>query len=145
MSVKLEYVCNSYTVRIEIKLTFMETDLINSLVGTPPLVLKRRVNIAENQPKLLAALERIEKACGVMFDFEVDWVSILPLMNENWADNCGIIIYDSYLASLAANIEQMCKDDLTKEAFVEKVQSKKLIRFVLDTTEKPNSYVDCPI
>jgi len=133
-----------YWRNFRLMLLLSQNDLLTSLAGEGLMTLRRRIDIANAQEDLVNNLGRIEKATGVKYDFEVDWVAILPVMSEDHGNQVGSIVYKNYLKELASNIERLCKDELGKEAFVEKTQEKKLIRFVLDTKEKPNGgYSDC--
>jgi len=102
------------------------------------LTLASRKGIAGAQGKYLAGnLEKLKTATGVGdWEIEADFEQIL----ENWKKGkggkvdtndlnmVGDRIYMDYLGALTASIIKLCKNDLGKEAFVEAVGEKKIVR-----------------
>jgi len=114
-------------------------DLMNSLKGAGPLSLEQRKNIADHVPKMTELLERLKNATGVEYDCEVDFPSVATLIKgTSYESRLGDIIYESYLGGLITNLENLCKDELAREAWLDKTNARKLIRIVVDATEAKN-------
>lgn len=106
-------------------------DLSKTCSGDSGLSVATRKNIQDNEPARKTNLGRINKAVGIEFELEHDWVALAKVAAERgYEDRVGEIIYDWYLSSLAGNLESLCKDDMSKEAVAEACE-KKTIAFVL--------------
>ena len=108
------------------------------------LPLAARKNIKEKESKRDDNLARIEKATGQKYTFEVDISSIHNALAAAQKDRVGTHIYDSYLTPLADNIEKLCKDDMSKEAFVDATKTRK-ITLIPDGQKSPSYHPICSL
>jgi hypothetical protein len=119
-------------------------DLVKCLAGEGALTLLTRKNIKDREVDRKANLARIEKACGISFDLEVDWPALdAAATAAKYPNRIGDFVYKYYLDGIASNLEKLCKDDMCKEAFVE-ANDKKLIHFSLvPDSEMEGKYTVC--
>lgn len=113
----------------------------HTFMGNPVLPLAARVDIASSQEKRDEFVSRISAAVGKPFTFETDWNALTPLLVTRGYENRHGEVMTWYLEPLASNMENLCKDELGKEAINEKFPSDGLVRFVNDTSA--TGYAQC--
>lgn len=118
-------------------------DLSVTCSGDSVMNVATRKNIQDFEGKRDENLARINKAVGLEFSLDIDWVPFAKLLSATQAykDRIGWMIYEAYLESLADNLETLCKDEMSKEA-VQEACDKKTIRFALDENLE-RGYGDC--
>jgi len=95
-----------------------------------PMTVATRKNIKDSEPDRKKNLTSLQKATGIEFEVDVDWVDAAEVSNaRGYTDRVGEIIYSWYLGGLASNVEQFVKDAIQKESFVEAFGEKKTIAF----------------
>jgi len=90
-----------------------------------PLIIRK--GIRDNEVFLKENLEKINKAVGKEFEFEADWATVVPLLDPQNKDKIGELYQKDVMSHLAQNIIQICKNETTKEAFVEATSASKII------------------
>lgn len=106
-------------------------DLLQTCSGDAGLSIAARKNIRDAQVHLDKNVAQLEKATGIQFEVQIDWGTFAPVAKERkFEANAGDLVYKQYLGSIASHAETLCKDNMSKEAFVEAC-SKKTINFVL--------------
>ncbi len=98
------------------------------------LPLSVRKNIKETEVKRDDNLAKIKQILNCEFSFECDMETIFDAAPESFKNDIGKIIHEQYLGGLAENLAQIMKDEMSVEAFLEAVPSKK-ISFKLDELE----------
>lgn len=94
------------------------------------LALSDRKNIKDHEANRDKHLATLNKATGLAFEIEVDWVSYVSFVKgEGYEGRIGEAVYDRYFGGLAANIAKICSEPMGKEAFLE-LCGKKTINFV---------------
>lgn len=112
------------------------SDLAKACSGDGPLTVTTRKNIKDKETERKKHLTRIQKATGIEFEVEVDWVEFAAAAAAKGnTDRVGEIVYGWYLDGLAGNLEKLCKDEMAKEA-VGEVCGKKTIQFRLVPQEE---------
>lgn len=108
-------------------------DLSVTCSGDAVMTVATRKNIKDFEAQRDANLGRINKAVGLEFSLDIDWVPFAKKLSTQsaYANRVGWMMYDAYLDGLATNLEALCKDDMSKEAVAEACE-KKTIHFVLD-------------
>ena len=96
------------------------------------LIVKK--NIKENELKRDENLKKISQVLKEQFTFECDMEKIHDLTPESFKNNLGKVIYDQYLSGLAENIAKIMADEMTREAFLSAVSTKKII-FTVDALD----------
>jgi len=119
-------------------------NLSKACSGDGPLTVATRKNIKDNEVARKKNLTRIQKATGIEFEIEVDWVPFAALAKERgYEDRIGEVIYSWYLEGLASNLETLCKDEMCKEAVGEACSKKTIAFLIVDEEEMNGSYVKC--
>lgn len=134
--------------RVESGVLFMEASVDNfpsnvdnildsfdyTFMGDPAFPLAARVDIANNVEKHQAALDRLSAASGKAFTAEFDWPAIMKVINKSSSyENRPGEAMTWYLEPLASNVERLCADDLSKEAFGDKFpDGSAVVRFAFD-------------
>jgi len=86
------------------------------------LPLRSALNLKEQDEKKEENLKRLQNAVGLSNDVtvDIDWVAFDALVTKlGYKDRIGEVIYDWILGALAGNVENICKEELTKEAIAE--------------------------
>jgi len=86
---------------------------------------------------LRESLEKINNATGKEFEFEADWNAVVPQLDAGTKDRIGELYQKDVMTQLASNIERICKDETTKEAFFEATSANKI---VIRVNDKAASY-----
>eukprot|EP01133_Synstelium_polycarpum_P016721 gene16721-19875_t len=103
-----------------------------------PLPLTVRKSLRDNQEILDEAVEKIKNATGVEWTFEFDIENIIEKADADYLKNdAGNFFYKEVAANVAYNIENLCKDETTKEALVEACTENKVILRI--NTDKKNT------
>lgn len=106
-------------------------DLSKTCSDDSGLNVATRKNIKDAESNRKTNLDRINKAVGIEFELDHDWVALAKAAaDRGYEDRVGEIIFNWYLGGLADNLERLCKDDMSKEAVAEACE-KKTIAFVL--------------
>jgi len=101
---------------------------------------KLQNNLKANEAKRDAHLARLKKATGMDWTLEVeDMVTANSKVDDGYKDRMGEIVYDSYLDNLANAVEKLCKDDMSKEAFVESTAGGKVTFKMVENGANDNS------
>jgi hypothetical protein len=119
-------------------------NLSKACSGDSPMSVATRKNIKDNETSRKKNLTRIQKATGVEFEIEIDWVPFAAAAKDRgYEDRIGEVIYNWYLDGLADNLERLCKDEMCKEAVAEAC-GKKVIAFTLiSNDEMEGTYQKC--
>src|SRR5690349_7538916 len=95
---------------------------------------QQRLGVCHFQILTLVVLIFNEKASGLDFDFECDWLALATLCKSKSysdIDRLGETVH--YIVSCLANsVKRFCQEPITKEAFIDMTGTKKLIRFIVD-------------
>eukprot|EP01132_Coremiostelium_polycephalum_P005671 gene5671-7057_t len=92
-----------------------------------PLSLVQRKSLRDHEPALKEALESIKNSTGEEYQVEIDLEGIVSKFTDKWcAEDPGSFFYKNAITNFAYCVEQECKKDLTKEAFVEATPSRKI-------------------
>ena len=121
-------------------------DLSKTCSGDSPLSVATRKNIQDQEAGRKKLMTRLNKATGLDFELEIDWVVFAEnAKTRGYEDRAGEIVYGWYLGALVDNLESLCKDSMSKEAFTEAVE-KKVIAFTIeedtDKLESSSSYCE---
>jgi len=95
-----------------------------------PLVIRK--NIRDNEVFLRESLEKINNATGKEFEFEADWGTVVSQLEQHSKDRIGELYQKDVMKNLADNIEKLCKNETSKEAFYEATSANKIIVKVND-------------
>lgn len=96
------------------------------------LPLMVRKNIKEFEAKRDENLSKISQVLNENFTLECDMEALYEVTPDSFKNSIGKLVYDQYLDGLAENIAKIMKDDLTLEAFLIAVTSKKIVFSVED-------------
>jgi len=99
------------------------------------LPLNIRRSLRDTEPLRKKQEDRIEKATGQRYEFVVDFKHINETAGDrSELDKMGEVFFGDkgYFGRLADVLEKECKDDMFKEAFVEKTPSRK-IKFLFES------------
>ena len=106
-------------------------DLTKTCSGDSPLTVATRKNISDQEKNRVKNIGRINKAVGVEFETEIDWVVFAAgAKARGYEDRAAEILYDWYFAALASSLEKLCADSMSKEAVQESCE-KKVISFTI--------------
>lgn len=95
-----------------------------------PMTVATRKNIKDQEATRKKHLTRIQKAAGIEFEVDIDWVTFaVAAKDRGYEDRVGEIIYNWYLDGLAGNVESFIKDPIQKESFTETFGERKTIAF----------------
>eukprot|EP00026_Physarum_polycephalum_P003638 Phypoly_transcript_03651.p1 GENE.Phypoly_transcript_03651~~Phypoly_transcript_03651.p1 ORF type:complete len:695 (+),score=161.19 Phypoly_transcript_03651:270-2354(+) len=91
------------------------------------LPLTIRKNIRDSEPKLKEHLEKLMNITGKEWSFETDWAKLVAAEpNQSNKDSIGSTIQDECMKALVQNIEELCKNESSKEAFNEASANSKI-------------------
>lgn len=96
------------------------------------LSLNVRKNIKEFESKRDENLSKINQVLNDNFTFECDMEALYEETPESFKNSIGKVIYDQYLNGLAENFAKAMADEMTLEAFLAAVPSKKIVFSVKD-------------
>jgi hypothetical protein len=93
-----------------------------------------RKELKDQDSNRVQALKKIKEASGIDFKFEVDIGQLYsnPDLPNDKKTNIGSLVYGSQLTNLAKLFEEFLKDDMSKQALVDALSDKKVIRYVVD-------------
>lgn len=87
-----------------------------------------RKNLKDNEAARdahLAKLATITGVTGWTIEFTPEYYQALEALK--WHERVGQLVYNNILGGVVTNLEKHLKDDMVKEAFVEKVSAKKIV------------------
>jgi len=125
-----------------------ETVRIENMIPAPdgsgmPMTVK--MNMRENEPEMKKHLDRIQKATGKTFEFQVNMGEVYNSVVKSKprdAAELGVYVYDKYLRTVAEDIETACKDSMVKEALCDTLAGTKIIfRLNADQNEDNQIYL----
>jgi hypothetical protein len=119
-------------------------NLSKACSGDSPMSVATRKNIKDQEVARKKNLTRIQKATGLEFELEVDWVAFAAAAKERgYEDRVGEVIYNWYLDGLASNLESLCKDEMCKEAVGEACEKKVITFQLISNDEMEGNYQKC--
>jgi len=89
--------------------------------------LTARKDIKDNEAKRDEFLKNINTATGQTYTLEVDMPSLYAVLKDDHKNRIGDTVYNGVFRSMSINLVKLCKDDMSKEAFVEATPSKKIM------------------
>jgi hypothetical protein len=98
------------------------------------LPLSAKKNIKDYESKKNDNLAKIKQIFNTEFSFECDMETMYEAAPESFKNDLGKVIYDQYLGGLAENLSAKMADEMSREAFLEAVTSRK-ISFKLDNLD----------
>ena len=111
--------------------------------GDSAISVATRKNIKDYEREFKKHMTRINKATGIEYELEIDWVPFAAAAkSRGYEDRVGEAIYSWYLEALANSLETLCKDDMSKEAVVESCE-RKTIAFKLIEQSELEGYSKC--
>eukprot|EP01088_Endostelium_zonatum_P019038 TRINITY_DN6373_c0_g1_i1.p1 TRINITY_DN6373_c0_g1~~TRINITY_DN6373_c0_g1_i1.p1 ORF type:complete len:142 (+),score=23.98 TRINITY_DN6373_c0_g1_i1:900-1325(+) len=96
------------------------------------LSLVQRKEIKSYEDKIAELVKRLDAATGtsgwkIEADYNVLGEAMGPTSNDkNFSDRLGQVVY-SYAENVTKKVEELCKDDMSKEAFNDAVTSKTVV------------------
>lgn len=116
----------------------IRSNLIDTFSGDTAngLSLACRVDISKHEDKISECLDQLEKASGVRFELEADYIGLRSSIAKRDYDNTlGQFVCD-YVESLTRRLVAACqKDDMNKEALTELATTRKIKFHVFKTTK----------
>lgn len=103
----------------------LRVTLENDDPNTISLVGQLSLNEPDAKDELKRGLERVQKATGVAFTFDADYA--LWDKSREYKDRHNLSNIYHYFDSLSYSIENLCSDDMNKEAFLDKVHARKIV------------------
>ena len=97
-----------------------------------PLSVKK--NIKDSEAKRDENLAKIKQIFNTEFSFECDMDAMHEAAPASFKNEIGKVIYEQYLGGLAENLSKRMADEMSREAFLEAITSKK-ISFKLDNLD----------
>lgn len=106
------------------------------------LTLAARLDIFDTMPARAKIMEQVLAATGVDYEVEVDWKNWCDASNHLYPDRPGGCV-NAYLTAFAKNVVELCKDEMSKEAFVDATPAKQIYFRIVSQDELGGSHVNC--
>eukprot|EP01110_Echinostelium_bisporum_P010721 TRINITY_DN422_c0_g1_i2.p1 TRINITY_DN422_c0_g1~~TRINITY_DN422_c0_g1_i2.p1 ORF type:complete len:561 (+),score=273.12 TRINITY_DN422_c0_g1_i2:58-1740(+) len=103
------------------------------------LSLVQRLNLEKAKEKYDELLEKLQSITGADWTVEADFDKLVKELAPNNANQIGDIFHNNALENLVSNIEELCKQETSKEAFLEATSERKIV-FRVNNDKKFDKY-----